>query len=162
MLKRTPLKPRKKPLKRGKAPTRSPLVRKVVQKIKSRGRSRFPKHRQPAYKAWIKTLPCLLTGKSRTGCQYQDGSLVVPRHHCFGPIDPMHIKSQGAGADDYGALVPCCHLEHDRSHHVGIQTWARQWFGETDTSTGLDELRRIAAEVYPREWEKHKALGFPE
>lgn len=144
------------PLKRSRLKARRLLVRalgKPRKRIKTRGRSRFPKHRQPAYKAWIKTLPCALLGKPKVW----GSELFARTHDCREPIDPMHVKSRGAGADDLGALIPCCHSEHERSHRTGIKTWATEWFGEY----GFEELRRIAAEVYPAQWLKQKELGWP-
>lgn len=157
-MKRTPLPRRKKPLARGKPPKRSKkpisrsgkrLVRQAL-RPRRKGKSRFPKRRQPEYKAWIKTLPCVLRGRTHPG-----GEL----HSCNNtPVEPAHVKSQGAGADDYGQLVPLDAMAHSTQHMIGIKSWAKYWFGEN----GIAELRRIAAEVYPKMYERSLALGFPE
>lgn len=148
-MKRTPLKPRKKPLKRGKPPTRSPLVHRVVAKIKKRGRSRFPKRRDVAYREWIASLPCLLVGRILwLG--------ICPEHRCQGTVEATHVKSRGAAGLDYGNLVPLCGIEHRGQHQIGIRSWATAWFGEN----GLAELRRIAAETYPAMYQKSVSLGW--
>jgi len=66
----------------------------------------------------------------------------------------MHVKSRGAGGDDYGNLVPGDAVTHSVQHQEGIKTWARRWFGS------LDELKRIARNVYPAQYEKAKTLGW--
>ena len=159
MLKRKkPLPRNRKPISRkGKALVRAALPRQQ-QRIRAKGKSRFPKRRNPEYKAFIKTLPCVLLGRPLTS-----GAFVFRQtHDCREAIDPMHVKSRGAGADDFRQLVPCCHTEHARSHTEGIKSWAARWFPATTAGEPIDELRRIAAEVYPKQYEAQKALGWPE
>lgn len=92
---------------------RTPLRRKTrlksgTKRLKVRRRSkRFAARRDPAYTAWIHTLPCWLrfTGS------------------CFGATEATHVRSRGAGGDDRGNLVPLCHGHHMEQHRVGIQTW---------------------------------------
>lgn len=174
-MKRTPLKPRKKLLKRGKAPKRSPLVRRVVTRIKTKRKpKRFSKLRLPEYTDFIRGLPCLLRGRVQKAIcvskRFTDGATdataeiqrllaAAPKpHECVTPVEVAHVQSRGAGGKDEGNATPLCAEQHRRQHRLGIQTWATEWFGEN----GLAELRRIAAEVYPKQYEKAKALGFPE
>lgn len=148
-MKRSPPPRRKKPLARNKKPlSRSGkrLVRRVVQRIKARKvPKRFAKRRDPAYRAWIASLPCALVGHGLG-------------QFCQGPVEATHIRSRGAGGDDLGNLIPLCHAAHQEQHQKGIKWFAEEYFYHPQGS--LDELRRIAAEVYPAQYEKAKALGW--
>lgn len=70
------------------------------------GGKRFPKRRDEAYRDWIRTLPCCLTGcvtRSRVEC--------------------AHVRSRGAGGDDVGNCVPLCRSHHDWQHRDGIKSF---------------------------------------
>ncbi len=65
-------------------------------KLKAKGGSRFPKRRDDVYRAWIRTLPC-----------------VVASPYCFGHVEAAHVgKTRGAGAWDRGFCVPLCFAHH--------------------------------------------------
>ncbi len=152
-----------KPRAQKKKP-RNRLVRVSVLKRspppKSRGKSRFPKCRNPEYAAWLRGLPCLLTNRlQRAVCISRDpGSWDATfLHQCDGPVVVAHIQSRGAGGQDVGNTAPLCDGMHKRSHQIGIRSWAVEWF-----PGGLDELKRIAAETYPAQYQKALALGWPE
>jgi hypothetical protein len=43
--------------------------------------------------------------------------------NCFGPVDPAHIRSRGAGGPDVPQnLVPLCRKHHSEQHQMG---WAK-------------------------------------
>lgn len=138
------MKPRK-PLPRGKPPRRKKplpkstkaLVRRALRRTRGQPK-RFAKLRDPQYLEWIRGLPCLRNNSA-----------------CGGAVEAAHVKSRGAGGKDVGNVVPLCHWHHQLQHEDGIKSFA-------ELVGGLEELRRIAAEVYPEQYEKQKALGFPE
>lgn len=80
-------------------------------RLKARGKSRFPKRRNPDYLAWIRTLPCVIWG--------QDLALLRPRDWCspipgqrYG-VEAAHVKTRGSGGNDVGNTVPLCPWHHD-------------------------------------------------
>lgn len=118
--------------------------------LKRKNRSRFPGRRNPAYRAWVRTLGCVLAGKlvtARFSLRDQLDPLEAVgltrisfrwRHVCWGPIDPVHVnETQARGAYDVGEIVPLC-----RAAHRALD----QWLGAAGFAqvTGLD-LRAIAA-----------------
>lgn len=84
-----------KPLNPGKPMDRgAPL--KAGKPLKAKGGSRFPDQRQPAYTAWIKTLPC-----------------TVANADCWAGIHPAHVnRTRAQGVSDRGEVVPLCPLHH--------------------------------------------------
>lgn len=135
---------RRTPLKRGKPPrAKKPLSRsgkRLVRQALPRGRGtpkRLSKLRDKSYLSWIGGLPC-----------------GAPKGSHHGPVDAAHVKSRGAGGADFGNLIPLCRWHHARQHEVGIQTFAELHWGS------VDELRRIAAEVYPAQYLKARELGW--
>ncbi len=96
------------PMRRSRLRRRTPL--------RSRGRSRFPGRRQPDYKAWIATLPCLVTGGW--------------------PVDPAHVRSRGAAGSDYANIVPLTHRLHRELHDMGRRTFEAKY--------GVDLAREAA------------------
>jgi hypothetical protein len=88
---------------------------------KRRGKSSFPKQRDPVYRRWVWTEnPCMLRGrriKTRLSVhdmleQWQYDPLEW-FHCCWGPIDPAHVgEKQSQGAPDFGVLVPLCRAAH--------------------------------------------------
>lgn len=107
---------------------------------------RFAQRRDAEYAEWIRSLPCALTGKLN--------SKLEP-HQCEGPIEATHVRSRGAGGDDYGNLLPLDHRAHQDQHRAGFVTWANWFYGG-----GINEVYRIARDVYPAQYEKAKTLGW--
>lgn len=90
--------------------------------------------RDSAYIAYLKTQPCLLTGRHATGSD---------------AIDPMHIGTAGKGlkiGDD--CAIPVLHSLHLLGHQKGeasvLRAWAPVWLIR-------DAFRAYAREMY-REW----------
>lgn len=147
---------RSAPLKRGKPPrrkkplpkSRKALVRRAL--TRKPPQPRFKKGRDKLYLEWIRGLPCICMSKvsPRTGL---GGGLL---HQCEGPVQACHLKSRGAGGADVGNLFPACAKAHYGQHSIGIKSWAEYWFGS------VDELRRIAAETYPKQYQRAKTLGW--
>jgi hypothetical protein len=80
---------------------RSPLKR-SAKRIKIRGRSRFPKRRNPEFLQAVREMDCL----------------IADRHMCvFWPdrpnVEPAHLKTVGSGGNDVGNVVPLCPRAHD-------------------------------------------------
>jgi hypothetical protein len=107
------------------------------------GASRFPKMRNPAYRAFIRAHDCTImawlvgarmsTHDVRTAYSgwLGRGKPTPWQHRCWGPIDPAHVgQHQANGAPDVGACVPLCRAAHSfYDEHRGA--WAK--------ATGLTE-----------------------
>jgi hypothetical protein len=107
------------PLKRGKGLARSGRLRRTA-KLRAKGKSRFPKRRDPAYIAWIHTQPCILYGNG--------GTYGVPLgHRCISELEACHVRSRGAGGDDRANVVPMCRILHQQQHTWGIKTFEAFW-----------------------------------
>ena len=74
--------------------------------IRRRGKSRFPKRREPTFLAWIREQPCCICGDY---------------------AEPSHITSRGAGGYDVGNVVPMCHQHHQEFHDWGIWSFQERW-----------------------------------
>ena len=100
---------------------RSPLRRKTRIKARNakRGGSRFPKRRDPAYCAWIRTLPCLLCDNLAVLDWIDAGK------PCGGPVECAHVRSRGAGGPDVANTVPLCRKHHRQQHDIGIRSFER-------------------------------------
>ena len=98
-------------------------------KKKPRAVKRFAGKRDPAYAAWVRTQPCALRGK--------------PEHHCIGLVQACHLKSRGAGGDDFKNLYPGCKTAHAEQHQVGIRYFAQEWFGS------MLALKKYVGETLP-------------
>ncbi len=122
-MKKTPLKRGTKPLKRGKPMKRSG-------RIKARGKSRFPKRRDPAFIAWIRGQHCCVPV----------GKYWWPDRPT-GIVEPAHVQTRGAGGLDKGNTVPMCQQHHAEQHTLGIQTFQKKY--------GID-LKREAADYARR------------
>lgn len=145
-MKRTPLKPRTKPLPRAtKALVRHALL-KNRKPIRAKGKSRFPHRRNKAYCDAIRSFPCLLTG-------LYDLETGAP-HKCEGPVEVAHVKSRGAGGSDERGCIALCHAAHASQHQMGIKSFERRWF----TTDGV--LQNYAETVYPRQVARRVALGW--
>jgi hypothetical protein len=92
-------------LKRGKPPQRKTRVK--ARNAKRKGH-RFPGNVDEAYREWIRSLPCQLA-----------------RPSCFGPVQPAHVQTRGAGGLDRGNIVPLCAMHHQRQHLLGIKSFQR-------------------------------------
>lgn len=82
--------------------------------IKRRGRRRFQRGDDPAYRALIQQIPCVL---AHTGT-------------CGGRVEAAHVKSKNAGGSDRGNLVPLC-TDHHRlgpraQHTIGWPAFAEE------------------------------------
>ena len=80
-----------------------------------RGQSRFPHRRLDAYRAWIKALPCdvarqLAEWTKIGGVWALD--LLGSLGPCWGPVDPAHVRSRGAGGADVGNCISLCRRHH--------------------------------------------------
>ena len=94
--------------------------------------SRFPKRRDPAYCAWIRTLPCAA----------RDGYWQFPNERtrrCAGRIECAHVRTRGAGAYDTGETLPLCVSHHRQQHHMGLHSFEQLY--------GLD-MAEFAANLY--------------
>jgi hypothetical protein len=109
-----------KPRKRSR---RAPHQTLKKSRLKSRGKrtkksggALFWKRRDPVYREWIRMWACLLRG-----CD--------PAHQCplgiFG-AECAHVKSRGAGGDDFANCVPLCAFHHAQQHRLGIKTFERR------------------------------------
>lgn len=99
-MKRTPFKRGTKPLKR-------------KTRLKVRGKSRFPKRRDPKFLQYVREQDCIL--QARAGSR---GYTNVGYHVCgFYPdrpiIEPAHLKTRGSGGGDLGNVVSLCPKAHD-------------------------------------------------
>lgn len=130
-MKRTPLPPRKKPLKRGGP-------------IKAKGKSRFPKRRCPEYIAWIREQQCALTDLWRLADGLGKVHWCHPRPERLG-TEPAHIKTQGAGGSDLWNTVPLCPAAHDEQEGHTTEFEAR--YGVDLTALAADYTRRYLDET---------------
>jgi hypothetical protein len=126
-MKRTPVRPSLKEIPRYTRP-------------KNRGGKRFPKGYNPAYRAWISTLECLLYGQ--------------PTHHCLGQSEAAHVHADATGVGDVGQLIPLCRMAHTLSskslHVMGRHSFPAYW-----CLGSFENLERIAAELGQRYREEH-------
>lgn len=92
-MKRSPLPPRRKPLRPGRPPKRKTWLRSRREKPRRDGRVH-----DPVYLAFVRTLPCCVDGSPHAG-----------------RIDPHHAGEHPAGrkADDDTA-IPMCRQHHDQ------------------------------------------------
>lgn len=143
-MRNTPMPPRRQPMKRPTKPlARSPLKdgsKAALRSSRLAAKAKKPKRwilkrRDDAYRAWVKALPCTLHD--------------VAGHVCWGPVDPHHVKTRGAGGSDAANLIPVCRGFHDEIHQRGRRT--------TEALYGLDlahEAARLHARyltLYPKE-----------
>ncbi len=105
-LKRTPLR-RSSELAKGPSPKRRTRLK--ARNAKRDGH-RFPKGVDLPYRAWIRSLPCLIAVR-------------IPTHVCDGVVECCHVKSRGAGGGDRGNCYPACTMMHDIQHVWGIRTF---------------------------------------
>lgn len=114
---------------------RTPLIRRTP--LRAQGKSRFPKHRQPDFTAWLRRQPCAVAG--REGIRDGHAPWV---HRCFGTVEAAHVfRTRAQGVDDLGQCVPLCAGAHRLGGHNQEQH-RHQFFGWY----GLDRER--LAETY--------------
>jgi hypothetical protein len=150
---------------------RLPRHTRMAAKNAKRGGRRFPKRRDPAYCAWIRTLPCCVPAmtpeeamarcrresrpakwlgcwpQSRVGIQVlADLGLTMPISEC------AHVKAKGAGGDDVGNTVPMCMRHHRQQHAIGIKTFQATYGVDLAASASDIATRYPAARV----WADHR------
>ena len=76
-------------------------------KGKSLSVKRFRHRRNPAYVAFVRTMPCLVCWRM--------------------PTEAAHVKSRGAGGNDVGNVVPLCHEHHVEQHTIGIRSFEQRY-----------------------------------
>lgn len=135
-------------MKRGKLSRRTPLKRGTKPltrsgRIKTKGKSRFPKRRVPAYVDWIRSLPCNCAGKlvEEPGDPFR---MVIL---CKRRVEAAHIRSRGAGGDDRGNLIPLCGNHHGEQHAKGIRSFATKY--RLDLAAEAQRLDALYAETHP-------------
>jgi hypothetical protein len=119
------------PVPKPKREVRKPLVRRT--RPKAKGRSRFPKRRNPAYIAWIRMQPCTV--------QDWFDKFTQTNHRCISHpdrrwIEPAHIKTQGSGGDDVGNVIPLCPAAHDQQEGKNVQFERRYGIDLKTTAAG--------------------------
>ena len=122
-MKRTPLRPRSKPLKRNQ------------KRIKAKGKSRFPKRRNAEYLAWIRQQPCIFGSLAAIGW-------IKPQET---RTEAAHIRTRGAGGDDLWNVVPMC-----RDHHQEQEGRTREFetrYGIDLIALAADYTRRYHDET---------------
>jgi hypothetical protein len=102
-MKRTPTPARTTPMKRTRLASGTPP------KARRGKPKRFAARRDPAYCAWIRTLPCA----------FADNVF----HACAGRVECCHVVSRGAGGDDRGNTFPACTHAHRLQHSIGIASF---------------------------------------
>lgn len=95
-----------------------------------------PKHpavRDDAFRAYIRSLPCLLADRDPCECGkfIHVGSRRMVTEAC-------HVRTRRLAGDERN-LVPLCHSHHLEQHRIGIKTFA---------ATYALDLKAIAAELW--------------
>lgn len=106
-------------------------------RIKRRGRSRFPKLRDPKLIKFVLTGPCLVR------------FMASNRTDCSGYIEPAHIKTRGAAGPDRDNVLPLCH-----KHHAEQEGRTKKFEAKYKLN-----LRELAVYV-TAQYEKHGGEGF--
>jgi hypothetical protein len=101
--------------------TRAWLARRT--RLQAKGGHFFNEARDPAYLAWVLTLPCTMRGLSP----------------CWQGMTPHHTKKQSHEGDDRSAL-PMCVGHHDEIETTPKSVWRRRY-------PGMD-LAAIAAQLW--------------
>ena len=146
------MKPRR-PIKRGQPPRRKKplsrsgkrLVRRVVQRIKSKGKPRFKNDRDFAMPVYVRGLPCA-TGCWNRLCRHDE-------RPCAGPTEATHVKSRGAGGVERQNLLPLCAAHHREQHIVGVKTFSVKYWGAPERAAQL-------AVSYTEQYDRAVALGW--
>jgi hypothetical protein len=139
-VKRTPLE-RSTPLARtGRLPRRT----RIKARNAKRGGSRFPKRRDPAYCAWIRTHPCVAAGR---------GDWIDGGKPCAGRVECAHVVSRGAGGPDVANTVPLCTRHHREQHTIGIRSF------ETRYGLNLEMKALYFGAIQPPKWDRGRAAA---
>ena len=102
--------------------------------------------RDDAYKAHIRSLPCLLG--DRTPCECGGYLDVASKRH---PIEAAHVRSRGAGGGDE-QLVPLCSKHHREAHRIGHKSFEKRH--RLDLATIAKRLR--AGYLHSTSWEERQ------
>lgn len=99
-------------------PRETPLARSRKPLKQTRGRKCYAHLRDPEFKAWVRTLRCLLSGREG--------------HVCKGRVEFSHVIPEGRGAPDRGNGLPLCGLAAHREgakswHTMGPDSWQAHW-----------------------------------
>ena len=106
--------------------TRSPM-RKNGPRTKRTGGNLFPGNVDKAYRAWIRSLPCILAGRARTTPLVGNFGSSTERHYCFGRVQGCHVQSRATGGVDIGNMYPGCARAHDEQGQRGIPAFEQRW-----------------------------------
>lgn len=109
-MKRSPMPPRRKALKRSRMRRAGQALKGRAAPIRAKGKRRFPKGEDAAYLDWIRQHLCLLAGRG-----------------CSGAVVAHHVRSRGAGGVDQGNTVPLCDGHHREGHQVGWRSFERTY-----------------------------------
>lgn len=113
-MKRTPLPPRKKPLKKT-------ALKRSIARIKAKGKRRFPKTEDKAFLAWVREQPCVadrfLSGST---CNWW-GSMSAGRYKYLNQA--AHVRTKAQGVPDLGNVVSLCPDHHRKQHALGIRSF---------------------------------------
>jgi hypothetical protein len=103
----------------------------------------------PAHKARVKQMRCLLAGRR---CQITRWAGTYPKvevteefaHVCLydnGKSDPHHVQKKSQLGPDLGNLVPLCRAGHDEAERLTVEQFKARW--------GI-ALPTVAAKLAPR------------
>jgi hypothetical protein len=144
-----PLPPRKARIKSAPADGRhSSLPPRSKPIKKSRSRRKCYRHLEhPAFTAWVRLQPCILTGKRIGG----------KPHRCQGIVEFSHDDNQGRGHQDFGNGFPLCTSLHTDNkelswHRGGPKSFARR-FGIDVPAVCRSYALQYLIETYGRDWE---------
>jgi len=112
---------------RGGSVKRSPLVRRTP--LRSRGGSRFPHRRDPAFMAWM-----LVQVQNGERCEVDSADC---DYWPSGQAERVHLDAKGSGGDDKGNCCLLCHKHHglqekrtawfERRFKINLRARARRW-----------------------------------
>jgi hypothetical protein len=85
----------------------------------------------PAHKARVKTLRCLIAGRRVTLGRWAG---TYPKqwieeeyvHVCEGPVDPHHTEKKSQLGHDH-STVPLCRTAHNEAHRLGNRQFKEVW-----------------------------------
>lgn len=120
---------------------RTPLKRRTRLRCRRPGRRRGQAQRVcPGYRAWIRTLPCLVRGRTPL-VDAVDGftTRTWGGHACDSASQAAHVRGRRTNPDR-GNLVPLCRLAHiEQLHRWGAKTFqARYGINLTAAARALD------------------------
>lgn len=95
----------------------------------------FPKNVDEPYREWIRTLPCILSGKM----------IAHGQHICWGAVQCCHVKTRGSGGKDRNNCFPGCASAHDQQGLSGTVAFEQRW------GVSLKKIARQLTEIYEAE-----------